>query len=237
MGQIATPLCVVDECDGATEAVAFDDAEVVLGPGEVRDVAQVVWLDVLEVLDAFDAEFVAEQGHAMRELEPDEELLEAGVFMRGVRHADADLKCRTHGVNRERSEKLRQEEVACVQEEVDRRVGVRVVHGYGLDVRHDERVVVLGVFGVFRVERSLVDKPAYDADVGGKIRGTRLEAELYVVVHFFEEHDEFEVDVRERLAQGGHEVHDCVAVVYRDVCLVLHFVFSVESKLRRDKIN
>ncbi len=65
VGQVATPLCVVDECDGATEAIAFDDAEVVLGPGEVRDVAQVVWLDVLEVLDAFDSEFVAEQGHAM----------------------------------------------------------------------------------------------------------------------------------------------------------------------------
>jgi len=98
---------------------------------------------------------------------------------------------------------------------------VRVVHGYGLDVRDDERVVVLVVFGV---ESSLRHKPLYDADVGLEIGGTGLDAELYVVVHFFEERDELDVDVREYLPQGRHETHDGVAVVYRDVCLMLHFV-------------
>lgn len=83
--QVVSPGGVVDEGDGAREAIAFDDGEVCLGPGFVRELVEVAGSDVAQVLDAVDAELLAEHRHAMRELELEEELLE-GVVFRLVAH-------------------------------------------------------------------------------------------------------------------------------------------------------
>ena len=69
--------------------------------------------------------------------------------------------------------------------------------GDAADVRHRERVVVLCVFGVFP---AVLDEPAYDAAVGGEIGGTRR-GDLCGFVHVFEERDELNVHVRERLTE------------------------------------
>lgn len=105
--------------------------------------------------------------------------------------------------------------------------------GDGADVGERECVVVFCVFGV---APTLVDEPAYDEAVRGEVGGT-LPGDIYTIVHFLEERDEFDVHVRECLAECCDELHDGVAVV--DGCVLrvrLHFL-KVEIAKRIVKRN